>query len=128
MIRKISLSFGLSLMLGMAAGSAFAQSTSGTIRGTVLDPSGALVARAEITITNADGFTRTLKSGATGTFQALHLAPGFYSVSVNAAGFTPALEGDIEVDDNKVRDEKITLGISVNQEIDVTTDRPEDKK
>jgi hypothetical protein len=116
-----TLSFGLPLVLSMAA-TVLAQSANGTLRGTVLDPSGALVPQAQITITNTAGLSRTLKTSAKGSFEVPHLAPGTYSLSINASGFTPALEGDIQVAGNKVTDENIKLGISVAQEIDVTAD------
>ncbi len=109
---------GTFLMIGMASVLP-AQSTSGTLRGTVLDPSGALVPQAQVTVSSANGFTRTLKSDATGAFALPNLGPGSYSVSVDAPGFTPALEG-IRVSNNKVTRENITLGISVNQQIEVS--------
>ena len=128
MTRKIALThfaLGLTLMVGMTAG-AFAQSTNGalpngTIEGTVLDPSGALIPRAEVTIANSTGFSRTLKSGATGSFEVPHLAPGSYSISINATGFTPALAG-VQVVGDKVTHETVKLGISVEQEIEVLAD------
>jgi hypothetical protein len=116
-----SFALGLPLMLGMAA-NLLAQSSGGTIHGQVLDPSGALVAGAEIRITDENGFARTLKSGARGSFEVPHLAPGSYSVSINATGFTPALEGGISVVGDRVTEESIKLGISVTSEIDVTAD------
>jgi hypothetical protein len=117
----VRFALSLPLTLGMAA-TLLAQSTSGAIRGTVLDPSGALVPGAQITITSATGFSRTLQSGATGAFEVPHLAPGSYSVSIDATGFTPALEGGIQVSGNKVTQENIKLGISVDSEIEVTAD------
>lgn len=122
---------GATLMLGMTA-AALAQSSNrgvqtanGSIRGEVLDPSGALIPQAEITITSANGFTRTLVSGPQGTFEVSNLAPGSYSVSIDAKDFTPALEGGIQVAGNKVVEENIKLGISVEQEIEVTADGKE---
>jgi hypothetical protein len=109
---------GTFLMIGMASVLP-AQSTSGTLRGTVLDPSGALIPQAQLTISSANGFARTIKSDSTGSFELANLAPGSYSVSVDAAGFTPALEG-IRVATSKVTTENVTLGISVNQEIEVS--------
>ncbi len=117
----VSLAFGLSILLSMAA-TALAQSTTGTIRGTVVDPSGALVPQAQITINNGAGFSRTLKSSPNGSFEVPHLAPGSYSVSINAMGFTPALDGGIQVLGDKVTKENIKLGISVDSEIDVNAD------
>ena len=117
--------FGLALTFGMAA-TVLAQSSNGTIKGTIVDPSGALVPQAQVTITNSRGVSRTLKSGSTGAFEVPHLAPGSYSVSINAMGFTPALEG-IKVFGNKVTKEDIKLGISVVSEIDVNADDADTK-
>src|ERR1700753_4317626 len=39
------------------------ESVRGSIRGTVLDPSGALIPEAQVTISNANGFSRTIQSG-----------------------------------------------------------------
>jgi len=116
---SIHSALGLTLLLGMSA-TGLAQSTGGSIRGTVLDPSGALIPRAEVTVSNANGFSRTIKSGATGSFAVPHLAPGNYSVSIQAVGFTPALEGDVQVVSDKVTREDVRLGISVDQEIEVS--------
>jgi hypothetical protein len=110
---------GLTLMLGTTA-TVLAQSANGSIRGTVLDPSGALIPQAQVTVSNATGFSRTFTNGSKGTFQVSHLAPGSYSVSINATGFTSALEGGVEVMNDKVTSENIQLGISVNQEIEVS--------
>jgi hypothetical protein len=110
---------GLTLTAGITA-TALAQSTNGSIRGTVLDPSGALIPRAQVTISNTTGFSRTIASSATGTFALAHLPTGSYSVSIDATGFTPTLEGAVQVVSHKVTRESITLGISVNQEIEVS--------
>jgi protocatechuate 3,4-dioxygenase beta subunit len=48
-----------------------------------------------------------------------HLAPGSYSISIYATGFTPALEGDIYVEGDKVTRENIKPGISVDKVIEV---------
>lgn len=113
------LAFGIPVMFCMTA-TALAQSTNGSIRGTVLDPSGALIPHAQVTISNANGFSRTIRSSATGAFEVSHLAPGSYSVSIDANGFTSKLDDGISVANDKVAQEDITLGISVDQEIDVS--------
>jgi len=115
----LHLALGAAFVLGISS-TVLAQSTGGTLRGTVLDPSGALVPRAQVTVSNATGYSRTIKSDATGNFDLPHLAPGNYSVSINAAGFTPALEGGIQVVGAKTTREDIKLGISVTQEIEVS--------
>lgn len=67
-----------------------ATSTAGTIDGTVVDPSGALVAGAEVTIINAiTGYEGTVKSGAHGDFRFTNLPPNQYNLQVSMSGFQP---------------------------------------
>jgi hypothetical protein len=54
-----------------------------------------------------------------GTFSMPHLAAGTYSISIDAAGFTPTLQDGIHVVGDTVTRETIKLGISVNQFIEV---------
>ena len=73
---------GAPALCGQATG------TGGTIQGTVTDPSGALVAGAEVTITNsASGYTQTVKSGNDGGFRLVNLPPNQYRLQVTAPGF-----------------------------------------
>src|SRR5579864_7833852 len=76
---------------------AFAQlSGSGTITGTVTDPSGAAVPAAAITIHNVDtGIDRKIESNDAGVYTAAFLAPGRYEVGVSKAGFTGVLRKDL---------------------------------
>ncbi len=103
-------------------GSLLAQTATGTVRGTITDPSGALVPQAEISISNAGGFSRKLKSGAAGTFEVPRLVPGRYSLSVDAKGFAPANVDEVLVYAGKVTSEKVKLEISVQSEVQVTAE------
>ena len=77
---------------------AYGQGT-GTIVGTVTDPTGAVVANAKITITDLDnGFVRTDTSNATGNYNAPELPPGAYVVKVEAAGFKMLEQKDITLE------------------------------
>ena len=64
----------------------------GAITGTVLDPSGAVVAGAEVRIVNQDTgtLTRTTKTDANGSFTATLLPVGNYTVNVVSSGFQEA--------------------------------------
>jgi len=65
-----------------------AQVTSGTIFGSVQDPTGALVPAATITATEASiGVTRTGTASSTGSFSLPNLPPGNYTIRVTAPGF-----------------------------------------
>ena len=66
----------------------FAQTAgTGGLTVSVTDPSGAIIANATITTTNASGTSRTGTTGADGTFTFTLLTPGDYNVSITAQGF-----------------------------------------
>src|SRR6516162_4833250 len=79
-------SFVLFLSL-FAALSAHAQST-GTIRGTLTDDSGAVIPAASVTIAGS-GAPRAVQTQADGSFVATGLPPGNYHVKVAFPGFAP---------------------------------------
>jgi len=66
-----------------------AQDITGAIDGSVLDPSGASVPNAKVTLTNTsrNQVIRTVTTDATGSYSAPVLPIGTYSVKVEAAGF-----------------------------------------
>jgi hypothetical protein len=76
------------LALMVTAAPLAAQTTTGSIVGTVLDPSGATVVNAEVTLTRVGtGAQRQVKSLASGDFAFNAVVPGEYSIAVVAAGF-----------------------------------------
>jgi hypothetical protein len=78
----------IAAMACLVATPLFAQVTSGTIFGTVKDPSGAVVKGASVTIANpSNGVTRQVTTSDTGDFVAPNLLPGTYNVTVEAKGF-----------------------------------------
>lgn len=88
----------LTLFLLCAAKSALGQLDAGSITGTLRDPSGAVIVGATVTIRNvATGVTTVLKTNSDGTYQALALIPGTYSVEASAAGFSTAKNATVEV-------------------------------
>ena len=79
---------------------AFAQGgATGAITGTIQDPSGAVVANAEVRITNQDTgvLERSVTSGPDGSFTAPLLPAGVYMVGVHEAGFAESTFRDIAV-------------------------------
>jgi hypothetical protein len=67
---------------------ASAQQTLGSVNGTVVDPSGAAIPAAKVTVTDPDiGVTRTVVAQPDGFFQIFNLPIGTYKVSVSHDGF-----------------------------------------
>src|SRR5262249_14688626 len=67
---------------------AYAQSGSGTIRGTVTDASGAVIAGAKIALTDSDtNVKRETVSSTVGIYYFGELPPGPYTLAVESAGF-----------------------------------------
>jgi hypothetical protein len=68
--------------------------TTGQIVGVVADPSGAVVAGANVTLTNDAGVRREAQTGSNGRYTFPLLEPGVYQVEVTHAGFASVrLEG-----------------------------------
>ena len=65
-----------------------AQTTTGTISGTVVDPGGALIPGAMVSATNdATGESRSTLTSETGSFSFPSLLPATYTIRVELAGF-----------------------------------------
>ena len=83
------LSLALAVVFALSLGSppAFGQLTTGTLRGTVADESGAPLPGVVIEATNDEsGTTRSLVSGTDG-FYNLILSPGSYTIKANLEGY-----------------------------------------
>jgi len=79
----------------LCSSSAWAQATT-SLRGVVTDPSGAAIPKATVTLTDpATGISRTTTSGTDGTYVFLEIAPGTYTLSVEAAGFEKYVHTDL---------------------------------
>ena len=69
-----------------------AQVTTGTISGTVIDSSGAVVAGAKVVLENTDtGASRTVSSDGAGRYLAPSLSLGNYKVTTSMEGCSPPL-------------------------------------
>lgn len=73
-----------------------AQAVGATLSGTVSDPSGAVIAGAQISIKNkGTDVTRTLTSDSSGFYSAPNLLPGSYEITVTATGFSTSVQSNI---------------------------------
>ena len=77
----------------VAPPAAHAQADLGSISGIVTDASGAVVPRAQVTVTNvATDAERTSETGANGGYSVAQLVPGKYTVSISGPGFETATQ------------------------------------
>src|SRR5262245_61332022 len=75
---------------------ASAQVTSGSISGTVQDPTGADIPGAAVKLNNpATGVQRAVFTNGAGVFVAPNLPPGAYTITVEAQGFKMLVKTDI---------------------------------
>ena len=92
--------FGCGLfMLALLSASLTAQSTTGTIVGSVTDPSGAVIPGVDLTVTDL-GTNITVKGStdAHGDYVVTELAIGTYSVTFEAKGFKKYVDSGVKVD------------------------------
>jgi hypothetical protein len=80
--------FSIFLLLSACATASWGQTSSGTITGRVIDPSGAAVSAAEARLINqATKDARTLMTSANGDFSFTDVQPGVYTIVVKFRGF-----------------------------------------
>jgi hypothetical protein len=110
--------------LGIAASGAWAQ-FNGNISGSVLDPSGAGVAGAAVTLTNtATSEVSTTKCDPNGAYRFVSLAPGSYKLSVSAKGFA-VTNVAVTILTEETLNVPIKLTVSaVSESVEVTTELP----
>jgi hypothetical protein len=99
-----------------------AQVVGGTISGIVLDPGGAVVAGASVTIRNQEtGGERHLISGTSGTYAAPSIPIGVYTIVVTNDGFAPQTRTGVSLTVGQATRVDITLHLgNVSEHISVT--------
>ena len=99
-----------------------AQGSVGAISGTVIDPQGAAVAGAKVTITNqATGVSHTATTNGSGFYSAEGLTTGQYKIQVATAGFKENITSGIQLDPGQRRANNVQLEVgNANSEVTVT--------
>jgi Carboxypeptidase regulatory-like domain/TonB dependent receptor len=90
-----------------------AQAGGAALRGQVADPSGAAIPGASVIMTPANGPPIVTQSNGQGTYEFKNLAPGKYTLTVSASGFTL-----YENDNVTVADQPLRLNVSLNIEVE----------
>lgn len=112
-MNRLSRSTLLGVLLSLLwASTSFGQSTFGSITGTVTDPSGAVVPRADVRVTNeGTGAVRQVSTGSTGVFNVPDLDVGIYRIRVSAKGFTTIERGGLHMMANQILNLPVQLTV-----------------
>jgi outer membrane receptor protein involved in Fe transport len=115
--------FGL---LSLLASPVFGQSTGGRIIGRVSDPTGAVLGKVSVRITNqATGVSRTTQTNESGDYVFPEVAVGTYEVEFERTGFKKSIRKDVALDVNQVITLNTTMQLGQAQEtIEVTSEAP----
>src|SRR5580704_9538277 len=95
----------MALCLFVSAKPAAAQTAGeGSLEGTVVDTTGAVVPHASVTITNnATGIKTVSDASSAGFFNIAPVLPGTYTLEISAKGFKTLLQDDVVVDAMQTR-------------------------
>jgi hypothetical protein len=119
-------SIGLFLLLLLVSSTLPAQSTYGSILGTVTDPAGGRIAHVGLTITNQDeDISRSVVSDEFGNYEVLNLKAGVYSVKCEGPGFKTFQARDLQLVARQVLRVNVTLEVgSVTESVNVSASAP----
>jgi hypothetical protein len=109
-------------IIAMFANPILAQAPTGRLQGQIIDPTGAVIPGASITVKNSSGLAIAATSGGAGEYELRGLAPGKYTIAVTAKGFAPATQ-EVEVIAGQMKKADIALRVLVKEEdIEVQSD------
>ncbi|MEP6923515.1 MAG: carboxypeptidase regulatory-like domain-containing protein [Pyrinomonadaceae bacterium] len=110
---KLLSAFILTFLISAAA---FAQTT-GSLRGQVVDPNGAIIPNATVILTNGNGIEKTVVTNNQGEYTLTGLPAGIYTVKASAGTFAPYENTEVTIQVGKRAELIITLTIEVEQQI-----------
>ncbi len=101
-----------------------AQQITGNIRGTVTDPTGAVVRGASVSATRTEtGLLRSTTTDSAGAYILLELPVGHYQVQVEAKGFQKYLQQGITLNVNETAEVPVHLAVGTeNEQVEVKAD------
>lgn len=104
----------------------WAQSATGSVLGNITDSSGSVIVNANVTLTNnATGDKKVVVSSTSGDFQFLLLAPGEYTLMVEAQGFRRYSHNPVEVQIALATRENVEMSIgAATEEVTITSQAP----
>lgn len=114
----------MTVVILLASLAVFGQTSRGTVSGTIIDPNGAVIPGASVTLTNLEtNIARTTTSNNEGIYRFDAVDPGPYSLKYTAQGFSELTKTNIRVLATQVTDVGAQLAIGRQEVmIDVTSD------
>jgi hypothetical protein len=126
-MKRIALLLAVALLVVLASNISFGQAGTSTVRGTVTDQQGNVVAGATVTLTNlATNTSRNTTTADVGVYTFDFVPPGDYRVEVSANGFKKALVNNVHalVAQPTPVDVKLEVG-NVNETVNVVANAAE---
>jgi len=111
-VEKCMRFFFIVLLFALSVNVLWAQTPSGTLRGQVTDPSGAVISNASVILTPAAGSPIVVQTNSQGMYEFKALPPGKYILTVAAEGFT-LYENDGVV----IADQPLRLNVAMTIEV-----------
>ncbi len=121
-----SAAFVALLATSLLSVSVIAQVDTGAVRGTVTDPSGAVIANAKVALTNdATGLSTSAVTAADGSYTFDPVKIGAYTLAVEAAGFRKATSHvTVNVQEQARADFRLVAG-AITETVEVTAAAPQ---
>jgi hypothetical protein len=124
---SIILALGVIALILLISTPARAQVVGATLSGTLSDPSGSVITKAQVVIKNvATGISTTVTANASGFYTAPNLIPGSYEMTATAFGFSTEVRTGITLEVGAQLVENVTLKVGQEtQKVEITADAPE---
>jgi type 1 fimbria pilin len=110
-LQTVLIALTVLLMAGVAMEQVAMAQNVGSVRGTVTDPSAAVVPNAKVVATG-NGVTRTVNSDGQGRYTLPNMPPGKYNIRADAQGFVTFVKPDVDVPAGQASSLDIALQIA----------------
>jgi hypothetical protein len=123
-VRRALLQLFFWLLSFFLVGASRAQVPTGTLNGTVTDPSGASIAKVAVRLTNSTGASLDTTTNKDGSYEFKGLAPGTYTVKAAVKNFELFSEEGVQIITGQVQQLNISLVIKMEEQKVEVTDTP----
>src|SRR5271157_5443899 len=115
----------IAILFSVLTALAAAQTSTGTLRGRITDPSGAVIPQATVMANTAEGRSVTVVTNNQGVYEFKGLPAGSYAVTAVAKGFAADQEDNVNIAEGQAQQLDIALQIQVEQEkVEVQEETP----